>query len=1028
MKKIISVLMVTALLWQGNVYASSGTLRQVPLGERDRATNITHRVNGILTSLEASSNRANSLFDNLGYFFNMWIDNVGDPVHFSNLQLSTMDIEREVLEFWAKTYGLAPDEKIFGGYVAFDQSKADLYGLFIARDRFNKDAVVYYCDTDRSGSISECLNVLHIGEIKRRRIKVSNGQIDYDHLRDQLENDRDRSIIIVLNGTPAASDDLQRVNEILVRKGIPKSRVHIHYRLAASGGNKFLVDSSETINFFRGLDSISLPVGEAVNAPLPGAVVLTRRDYVKRVMGPTSEVEYVLLDDTTIAGSRNGHIPLMLWVAMKMTDDQGEVPRRAMEYPDEVKARLAIAEFILSDLRERSLGYNINLTRDFTQVVRAAQSVVSSQDVADLERELVAFFARHYKIPEDEAFGMISCGGSWGNLLGLFIGRRRMPFHSKLYFCAESHYSVGKMSRVLDIPLEEIPALPNGEIDYERLEAVLDPEVPAILNLNIGTTLKGAIDKLDRVVEILERKGVTQYYIHCDCALSGSMLPFIADPNVPEISFAKGADSIAISGHKFPGVTMPCGIFLTRKEYVTPGIERMAQRLLASPSGLPTVFLWYAVMTMGEDGFRRETLACIDTALYAYTRLQEAGLPSGVNDFATTVCFPRPSIELVRERQLSPFAPLAHLVTGQHVTSQKIDAFVRNMQAEMRRGSLDKLDTHAQAVLASMQPARTYVDQYYDREVHEAAQQEDAHRQVRSDPMVAQHINAIARKFGVSEAEVEILSVPFDVPGSRMLGVRRGEANYVYHIPSKNCVMRIFFIPALGLVDKITTFRDRLFPEGPASNPGLAMIWEVGDIGFTNADAERERNYTYVIMQYIEGEPLPSALDQRPDLTLAFLKDVMTQIFECNRRLIFSSDCGPQQFKVATSPEGHQVVFFDYIDGSVCMDADSPISQKLAPSLATTQIEALEVLAHDILEGIRDVIGNDDKRALSNAFEKLRDPIIQLNGPWIEHIYGSEIFPTLDDLIKKYGSTLASRAQPVTEIDDAAQAARLSGI
>ena len=41
----------------------------------------------------------------------------------------------------------------------------------------------------------------------------------------------------------------------------------------------------------------------------------------------------------------------------------------------------------------------------------------------------------------------------------------------------------------------------TGEIDYDELRAALvkNKARPAILNVNIGTTVKGAVDDLDRV-------------------------------------------------------------------------------------------------------------------------------------------------------------------------------------------------------------------------------------------------------------------------------------------------------------------------------------------------------------------------------------------------------------------------------------------------------------------------------------------------------------------------------------------------
>ncbi len=54
--------------------------------------------------------------------------------------------------------------------------------------------------------------------------------------------------------------------------------------------------------------------------------------------------------------------------------------------------------------------------------------------------------------------------------------------------------------------LTQISTLESGEINYDELRERLAANVgkPAILNLNIGTTVKGAVDDLDRVLEVLK--------------------------------------------------------------------------------------------------------------------------------------------------------------------------------------------------------------------------------------------------------------------------------------------------------------------------------------------------------------------------------------------------------------------------------------------------------------------------------------------------------------------------------------------
>lgn len=78
------------------------------------------------------------------------------------------------------------------------------------------------------------------------------------------------------------------------------------------------------------------------------------------------------------------------------------------------------------------------------------------------------------------------------------------------------------------MPTEAVNTLATGEIDYEHFRTRLqaNKDKPAIVNVNIGTTVKGAVDDLDRVLEILDEEGFDEdrFYIHCDGALFGLMV------------------------------------------------------------------------------------------------------------------------------------------------------------------------------------------------------------------------------------------------------------------------------------------------------------------------------------------------------------------------------------------------------------------------------------------------------------------------------------------------------------------------
>ena len=80
--------------------------------------------------------------------------------------------------------------------------------------------------------------------------------------------------------------------------------------------------------------------------------------------------------------------------------------------------------------------------------------------------------------------------------------------------------------------------------------------------------VKRAVDDLDMVIQILEETGFTQdrFYIYCDGALFGLMMPFVKW--APKVSFKKPIGSVSVSGNKLVGCAMPCGVQITRIEHI----------------------------------------------------------------------------------------------------------------------------------------------------------------------------------------------------------------------------------------------------------------------------------------------------------------------------------------------------------------------------------------------------------------------------------------------------------------------------
>ncbi len=342
-------------------------------------------------------------------------------------------------------------------------------------------------------------------------------------------------------------------------------------------------------------------------------------------------------------------------------------------------------------------GYPYNLSCDYSELSVFFEHLLSNAGdpyvepdfglhSRKFEQEVLAFFARLYKIPERDAWGYVTAGGTEGNFYGIFLGREIHP-DGILYASRDAHYSIPKAAKLFRIPYNAIESQKNGEMDYDHFERLVvnNRSRPFIVNLNIGTTVKGAIDDLDRVLAIFSKHRIENHYIHCDAALSGSMLPFLE--NAPSIDFEKPIDSIAISA-KFIGSPLPCGVVMTKKKWVKKvetEIEYIGSTdttILGSRSGHAPLILWYALMTRGSEGLAREAKTCVENARYLFDRLEAQGYPCLLNPFSNTVVFGKPSKAMVRKWQLAGFEEWAHLIVMQNIGRDKIDAFMEELLAE----------------------------------------------------------------------------------------------------------------------------------------------------------------------------------------------------------------------------------------------------------------------------------------------------------------------------------------------------------
>lgn len=327
------------------------------------------------------------------------------------------------------------------------------------------------------------------------------------------------------------------------------------------------------------------------------------------------------------------------------------------------------------------LGYAINNVGD------PFGDSLYRENTFELEREVVAFFQRHLRAPQEKTWGYMTSGGTEGNLYGLYLARETHPT-GIIYYSEHTHYSAAKLVRVLGARSIMIRGQDNGEIDYEDLRETIriHRDAPPIILANIGTTMHGAIDNLATIRSILKELAVARYYLHADAALSGMLLPWVDDPQ--PFGFDSGIDSISVSGHKFIGSPMPCGIVLARQchvDRVARSVEYvgcMDTTIAGSRNALTPIVMWSAIQRWGEDGFRQRMGYCIAMADYTIDAFARHGVSAWRHPNSVTVVFPRPPDAVIRDWQIAPSGDIAHIITMPHVTRSMIDKVVAETIAQ----------------------------------------------------------------------------------------------------------------------------------------------------------------------------------------------------------------------------------------------------------------------------------------------------------------------------------------------------------
>lgn len=250
----------------------------------------------------------------------MIINNAGDPFEEGDHTLSSLDFEREVIQYFAPKYGF--DGNDLWGIVTMSGTDGNNHGIYFGvnylKRKTGKMPVVYVSDEAHYSNYRLC-DLQHL-EVRLVR-SDSMGRMVPDSLEKVLDPTRPCLIVYAMGSTfKGAIDDQKALDDVLARhEGMA---VYRHVDAALFGGYlpfteyKDLVDRRKT-----GFDSISVSGHKFFGIDSPCGLFITTRDVYDNQS--TYDISYLNANMRMINCSRSGIEPLKFWWLMKTVGDEG---------------------------------------------------------------------------------------------------------------------------------------------------------------------------------------------------------------------------------------------------------------------------------------------------------------------------------------------------------------------------------------------------------------------------------------------------------------------------------------------------------------------------------------------------------------------------------------------------------------------------------------------------------------------------------------------------------------------------------
>lgn len=250
----------------------------------------------------------------------MIINNAGDPFEEGDHTLSSLDFEREVIQYFAPKYGF--DGNDLWGIVTMSGTDGNNHGIYFGvnylKRKTGKMPVVYVSDEAHYSNYRLC----DLQHLEVRLVKSdSMGRMVPDSLEKVLDPTRPCLIVYAMGSTfKGAIDDQKALDDVLARN--EGMAVYRHVDAALFGGYlpfteyKDLVDRRKT-----GFDSISVSGHKFFGIDSPCGLFITTRDVYDNQS--TYDISYLNANMRMINCSRSGIEPLKFWWLMKTVGDEG---------------------------------------------------------------------------------------------------------------------------------------------------------------------------------------------------------------------------------------------------------------------------------------------------------------------------------------------------------------------------------------------------------------------------------------------------------------------------------------------------------------------------------------------------------------------------------------------------------------------------------------------------------------------------------------------------------------------------------